>query len=70
MHAIHILCVSLAPAECTRSTNLGASNAAEVGVGGLLVSFITVVDVVVTSVYCMYNTWALITLTRPPPLAA
>ena len=57
LHAIRILCVSLAPTKCTRSTNLGASDAAEVGVGGLLVSFITVVDVVVTSVYCMYNTW-------------
>ena len=40
LHAIRILCVSLAPAKCTRSTNLGASDAAEVGVGGLLVSFI------------------------------
>ena len=69
LHAIRILCVSLAPAECTRSTNLGESNAEEVGAGDLLVSFITVVHVVVTSVYCMYNTWARITLTRPPPLA-
>ena len=69
MHAIRILCVA-GTCQVHTKHKLGASNAAEVGVGGLLVSFITVVDVVVTSVYCMYNTWALITLTRPPPLAA